>query len=338
VSEIQRFMFEGLPVRGLWVRLDSAWQELLQRQAQSAAYPQPVRELLGQMCAAALLLQASIKFSGALQLQLVGEGPVRLAVAETRPDGSFRATAQLAGSLPEAAAQPLRADGSPTWSLADWVNRHGGGRCALTLEPQERSSGQQSYQGVVPLSPGGGAAPFEHLSQALEHYMQQSEQIDTRLVLAANDQVAAGLLIQRVPASSEASLSGAAAAQARREALERSDDYPRIALLAASLQRDELLTLDADTVLRRLFWQEPLQRLQADAAQSAPRFACRCSRAKVAAMLQGLGVAEVESILAERAQIEVGCEFCGAQYRFDAVDSAQLFAPTPPLAAPTRVH
>jgi len=176
------------------------------------------------------------------------------------------------------------------------------------------------------------------LSQALEHYMQQSEQIDTRLVLAANDQVAAGLLIQRVPASSEAALSGAAAAQARREALERSDDYPRIALLAASLQRDELLTLDADTVLRRLFWQEPLQRLQADAAQSAPRFACRCSRAKVAAMLHGLGVAEVESILAERAQIEVGCEFCGAQYRFDAVDAAQLFAPTPPLAAPTRVH
>jgi molecular chaperone Hsp33 len=166
---------------------------------------------------------------------------------------------------------------------------------------------------------------LERLSDVLEHYMLQSEQLDTRLVLAANDQIAAGLLIQRIPATGEANLSGTAAVQAREDALGQNEDYNRIATLAASLKKEELLTLDADTILHRLFWQEPIQRLEPAQGVLRPRFACTCSRERVAAMLESLGVAEVEGILAEQGQVDIGCDFCGARYVFDPVDAAQIF-------------
>jgi len=309
-DQLHKFLFEGLPVRGLLVRLGASWRELLRRHAEAGGYPAAVADLLGQMCAAAVLLQGNIKFNGALQLQIQGDGPVPLAVAEVGPNLAFRATAQVQGEVPE---------GAP---LSELVNRHRQGRCAITLDPLDRLPGQQPYQGVVALS-GADGQPFERLSEVLEHYMQQSEQLDTKLVLAADAHGAAGLLIQRLPPSSEAHLSGQAAAAARAQALQRSDDYPRIAMLAATLQPAELLQLDTETLLHRLFWQEPLRRLQEPGGPTQPRFACRCSRERVAAMLRSLGAAEVDSILAERAQVEIGCEFCGAQYRFDAVDAAQ---------------
>ena len=319
-DELHKFLFEGLPVRGLLVRLGASWQELLRRHAEAGGYPAAVSDLLGQMCAAAVLLQGNIKFNGALQLQIQGDGPVRLAVAEVGPDFAFRATAQVQGEV---------AEGVP---LSELINRQRKGRCAITLDPQDRLPGQQPYQGVVALN-GANGQPLERLSEVLEHYMQQSEQLDTKLVLAADAHCAAGLLIQRLPPSAEAHLSGQAAARARAQAREQSDDYPRIATLAASLQPYELLRLDADTLLHRLFWQEPLLRLQEPGGPKQPRFACSCSRERVAAMLRSLGAAEVDSILAEREQVEIGCEFCGAQYRFDAVDAAQALIEPQVLAS-----
>ena len=105
------------------------------------------------------------------------------------------------------------------------------------------------------------------------------------------------------------------------------DDYQRIAILAKSLKREELLGLDADTILRRLFWEENLMRFEPLAGAQGPRFACSCSRSRVAAMLKGLGQDEAEDILKEQGQIEVGCDFCGQQERFDAVDVGRLFTP-----------
>ena len=299
-------------MRGMLVRLTDSWQEVLRRHAQSGAYPVAVSNLLGEMSAAAVLMQANIKFNGALILQIFGDGPVKVAVAESQPDLSFRATATVVGEV---------ADAAP---LSHMINVTNTGRCAITLDPKDRLPGQQPYQGVVPLF-GDRREKLERLSEVLEHYMLQSEQLDTRLVLAANDQVAAGLLIQRIPTMGESNLSGTAAAQAREDAIGQSDDYNRIAMLAASLTRDELLKLDVDTLLHRLFWQEPLQRFEPASGTLTPRFACTCSRERVAGMLESLGVAEVESILAERGQVDIGCEFCGAQYVFDPVDAAQLF-------------
>ena len=372
-----------MPVRGMLVRLTEAWTEILRVRASNSAtgaYPAPVSELLGEMAAAGVLMQSNIKFNGALVLQIFGDGPVKLAVAEVQSDLSLRATATVNGPVADDAR------------LSQMLNVAGGGRCAITLDPKDRHPGQQPYQGVVPLH-GDHHEKLERLSDVLQHYMLQSEQLDTVLVLAANDTVAAGLLIQRMPLKGEGNLAAGlthrenedqigrnedynriahlASSLTREELLTldvdtilvlganeqvaaglliqrmplkgegnlaaglthrenedqigRNEDYNRIAHLAASLTREELLTLDVDTILRRLFWEEKLLRFEPQQGDTGPRFACSCSRERVGNMLRSLGRDEIESILAERDDVEVGCEFCGQQYRFDAVDAAQIF-------------
>jgi molecular chaperone Hsp33 len=305
MSELHKFLFEGLPVRGMLVRLTDGWREALARRVASQATPRPVRALMGEMAAAALLMQSNIKFNGALVLQMIGDGPVKLAVAEARSDASFRVTAKVAGEVAEDAR------------LQALLNVRGRGRCAITLDPQERLPGQQPYQGVVPLfrdSFGGGREPLQKLSDVLEHYMLQSEQLDTRLVLAADDSVAAGLLIQRLPAE------GGRVANVGEIGV--SEGFDRIAHLTATLSSGELLGLDAEDILHRLYWHERLLRLDAGAA---PRFACTCSRERVAQMLKGLGRDEIDGIVVEQGRVEVACEFCGAKYAFDPVDVGEMF-------------
>jgi molecular chaperone Hsp33 len=324
VSELHKFIFEGLPVRGMLVRLTDGWQEVLARRVQSGdAFPAPVRALLGEMAAAGVLMQANLQFDGALILQVYGDGPVKLAVAEVQHDLAFRVTAKVVGEVPPAAR------------LEALLNVHGQGRCAITLDPQDQRPGQQPYQGVVALH-GDRREPLQQLSEVLEHYMLQSEQLDTRLILAADDTLAAGLLIQRLPVQGEANLQG----RARNEDLIGLDEaYNRIALLAGTLTREELLTLDADTVLRRLFWEEPLRRYTPLRAQAGPRFACSCSRVRVGGMLKSLGRGEIDGIVVEQGRVEIGCEFCGLKYHFDPVDVGELFTPVrdqPPGSAATH--
>jgi len=321
VSELHKFLFDGLPVRGVVVRLTDAWTEILARRASNnstGAYPVPVAELLGEMTAAATLMQANIKFNGALSLQIFGDGPVKVAVVEVQPNLAVRATASTLGDIALDARLP------------DLINVHNKGRCAITLHPKDKLPGQQPYQGVVPLF-DDNYEKLDKLSDVLQHYMLQSEQLDTTLVLAADDKVAAGLLIQRLPMKGEGNLAGASNADApgqdtaNEDEIGLNEDYNRISILASTLTRDELLTLDIETILRRLFWEEKLLRFEPQTGPSGPHFACTCSRERVAGMIRGLGVGEAEEILAERGDIEVGCDFCGRQYRFDAVDAAQIF-------------
>ena len=311
-SELHRFLFEGLPVRGAIVRLTESWQEVLKRRAANNAgpYPLPVRHLLGEMAAASLLMQSNIKFNGALILQIMGDGPVKLAVAEAQANLHFRCTATLHGDVADDAKLP------------DMVNLHNEGRCAITLDPQSRLPGQQPYQGVVPLF-DDARKPIHSLQHVLEHYMLQSEQLDTCLVLAANDDVAAGILIQRLPTEGEKNLGTV------EEGIGKSEDFNRIAILASSITPDELFSLPALEVLHRLFWEEKLLRHEPQSGTQSegngPRFACTCSRERVSSMIRSLGTQEAESIIAERNEIDVACEFCGQQYRYDAVDAAQIF-------------
>ncbi|MET0540168.1 MAG: Hsp33 family molecular chaperone HslO [Variovorax sp.] len=329
MSELHKFLFDGVPVRGMVVRLTEAWQEILSRRAantHTGPYAPPVAQLLGEMTAAATLMQANIKFNGALNLQIFGDGPVRIAVAEARPDLSVRATASVVGEL------------SADASLPDLVNVNNKGRCAITLEPREKVPGQQAYQGVVPLF-GDRGEKLDKLSDVLQHYMLQSEQLDTTMVLAADDKVAAGLLIQRLPSTGAGNLSGTSALRAEEDEIGQNEDYNRISILASSLTREELLTLDVETILRRLFWEEKLLHFAPQEGMLGPHFSCTCSRDRVANMIRSLGVPEAESILAERENIEVGCDFCGKQYRFDAVDTAQIFtAPGDQIPPSTSVQ
>src|SRR6478752_2700225 len=267
MSELHKFLFDGLPVRGALVRLTDAWTDILARRQSNTttgAWPPPVSELLGEMAAAGVLMQSNIKFNGALVLQIFGDGPLKVAVVEVQHDLALRATAKVVGDHRE---------------------------------------------------------KIDKLSDVLQHYMLQSEQLDTTLVLAADAKVAAGLLIQRLPLEGEGNLAGALVSKANEDEIGLNEHYNRIAILASTLQRQELLELDADTILRRLFWEEKLLRFP----PQEPRFACTCSRERVANMIRGLGQPEADSIVAEQGQIEVGCDFCGQQYRFDAVDAAQLF-------------
>ncbi|MGD9601865.1 MAG: Hsp33 family molecular chaperone HslO [Gammaproteobacteria bacterium] len=306
VRGLHRFLFDGIPVRGAAVRITSGWQEALRRRAAVGAFAAPVRALIGEMTAAGMLMHATIKFDGALVLQVHGDGPVKLAVAEVRSDLSFRATAKVVAEVAADARLPALA------------NVHGGGRCAITLDPRNRPPGTQPYQGVVPLF-GDRREDLLDFSSVIEHYMLQSEQLDTKMILAANDDVVAGLLLQRMPAAGLGNL----AAGRDEDLIGVHEDFNRLAMLASTLTRDELLALDVDTLLHRLFWQERVQRFEA----MPTRFACSCGRERVQQMLRALGRDEVDDILAEQGGVEIGCDFCGAQYRFDAVDAAALFTP-----------
>jgi molecular chaperone Hsp33 len=335
LSELHKFIFEGLPVRGMLVRLTESWREVLRRRERADdAFPAPVRRLMGEMAAAGALMQANIKFNGALVLQVFGDGPVKLAVAEVQPDLAFRVTAKVIGPVTDDAR------------LEAMLNVQGQGRCVITLDPKDKLPGQQPYQGIVPLH-GDRREPLQELADVLEHYMLQSEQLDTRLILAANDDVAAGLLIQRLPVEGAGNLAGRAGAGPSQAApippggpaaqppwghpsfnedeIGLDEGFNRIAHLAATLTREELLTLPPDTVLHRLFWEERLQRFEPLVGAAGPHFECTCSRERVGQMLRSLGRGEVDGIVVEQGRVEIACDFCGTKYHFDAVDVGELF-------------
>lgn len=307
VDGLGRFLLEGAPVRGEIVSLSDAWRAVVTRHD----LPVAVRNCLGELCAAGLLLAASLKFDGTLVLQIHGDGPVALLVVECDATGRFRATAKLREGriCPQDAALPAL------------VNAHGNGRFVVTLDPGAGSPNRQPYQGIVPFE-------GDTIAQVLERYMARSEQVPTRLWTAADDQRAVGLLLQRLPdeGGKPATTPGAAGSRPA-----DSDAWNRLQLLAETLSRAELLEVPAPDLLRRLFWQESLRWLD----DRRPRFECACSRSKVASMLQMLGRAEIESILAEQGSVSVRCEFCNAPYAFDAVDSAELFV-SGPLAPASR--
>lgn len=277
-DSLTRFMFEHAAVRGELVSLDETWREVLKH----ADYPAPLQTLLGELMAAAALLIATLKFDGSMILQMQGEGAVKLLVVEATSARTLRATAQWDGELTEG-------------NFADLL---GEGRLIITLDPA--SENKQAYQGIVPLQGADVAA-------ALMHYMAQSEQLDTYIVLTADEECAAGLLLQKLPDQ----VGGDA------------DAWNRASHLASTLKAEELLTLDAGMILHRLFHEEDLRVFEAEPV----RFECTCSRTRVADMLKMLGREEIESVLAEQGQIEVQCEFCNRHYRFDPVDAAQLWLP-----------
>jgi molecular chaperone Hsp33 len=285
---LTRFVFEYAPVKGGIVQLDEVWKTIQSH----ADYPAPLRKVLGELLAAAALLTSNIKFEGSLVLQLHGDGPVRLIVVEATSEHTLRATAKWTGEVPEG-------------TLAAML---GHGRFVMTLDQSQ--TGKQNYQGIVPLA-------GETTAEVLAHYMQSSEQLDTRIYLAASEQRVAGMLLQRMP---------------DQQGMD-ADAWNRAAILADTIRPEELLGVSANDLLMRLFHEETLRRFE----QEPLAFACSCSREKVAGMLQSLGKEEVDSILAERGEIEIACEFCGREYRFDAVDAAQLFTAGPAVEpAPTR--
>ncbi|MDE2121332.1 MAG: Hsp33 family molecular chaperone HslO, partial [Betaproteobacteria bacterium] len=239
-DSLLKFMLGEGHVRGVAVRLSDSWQEMLRRRRHGA----DVQELLGEMSAASVLLAGSLKFDGTLVLQIQGDGPLRLAVAECQPDFGLRATAtargddDAAGEAVDAAEADADAEDAteaqaPAADFARLTNARGAGRCVITLDPRQRQPGQQPYQGIVALNGADGHA-LQDLSAVLRQYLDQSEQIPSWLMLAADEHSACGLLVQRMPDAGGSAGAGA----------ERADeDFSRAVHLASTLQRDELLSL-----------------------------------------------------------------------------------------------
>jgi molecular chaperone Hsp33 len=287
-DSLRRFLLESTPVRGEIVHLDATWRAVLERRS----YPAPLEKLLGEMMAAAALLSATLKFEGSLIMQMQGSGPVQLLVVEATSEHTLRATAKWEGDLPDGNVKALL----------------GSGRFVISIVPE---SGKQSYQGVV-------AMEGDSIAEVLEHYMAQSEQLETRLWLASDSRQAGGMLLQKLPAA---------------PAMD-ADAWNRAIQLGMTIRQEELLTLPATEIIRRLYHEEDVR-----VFESRPvAFRCSCSRERVTSMLRMLGHDEVRSIIEEQDTVEVDCEFCGRHYSFDAVDAEQVFAAAHITRAPPTKH
>ena len=283
-------MFENSLVRGELIEISDAWQQVQSRRT----YPAVVSAIMGEMMAAAALLSANLKFDGTIIMQIHGDGPVQLLVAECDAALRLRATAKLRED----------AELSEQAGLQELVNANGEGRFAITLDPTDKQPGQQAYQGIVALE-------GESVATVIENYMMRSEQLDTRLWLAADDKVARGLLLQKLPDDG-----------GKITPLVDADVWNRTVTLASTLNQQELLGTDIMTLLQRLYWEETVRVFD----PRHPTFHCGCSREKVGNMLKMLGREEIDSALADLGKLDINCDFCGQDYLFDPVDCMQLFS------------
>lgn len=278
-----RFLLEQAGVRGVHVRLDDTWTQIRSR----AEYPAEVAELLGQAVAASALFTGHAKVDGRLSVQLRGSGALRTLFAECTGAGTLRGIAKLAdGELPAARALgDLGADAL----------------LAITIEnPTAAGQDPARYQGLVGLE-------ADTLSAAFEGYFRQSEQLPTRLLLAADDTGVAGLMLQKLPGDAG-----------------DLDGWERASALFDTLGGAELLETTADVVLHRLFHEDGVRLL----GDKPLRFACSCSRERVSAMLESLGEEEAMAAVEDNAgAAEIRCEFCGEAYRYSGQEIAALFGP-----------
>ncbi len=276
-DSLRRVLFEHSPIRGEIVRLDETWRSVIERHN----YPPVLRDLVGELCAATVLLAAMLKLQGAMVLQIHGKGAVKLVVVECSSDMELRATAKWEGDL-------------TSGKLRDLV---GDGRFVITLDPKD---GNQAYQGIVALE-------GDSIAEILQNYMTRSEQLDTRLWLAADDKSAGGMLLQKLPEQRQT---------------QDEDAWDRAVAIADTLKPDELLTLPASELVHLLYHEEDIRLFEAEDVS----FHCSCSRDNVARLLRMLGREEVNAILAERGDVEVHCEFCNQRYAFDRVDAEAVFS------------
>jgi len=296
-DEVRRFIVENRPVRGHWVRLEGAWRELRAHRD----YPQPVRDLLGQAVAASVLLAATLKFRGQLTLQLQGNGAVSLLVAQCTHDYRLRAVARFdAAAITALCGNGASEPAGKTTGAAFRQLVGTEGRVAVTVEADERST---RYQGIVPLS-------GDSLAGSLEAYFARSEQLPTRVLLAADDERGAGVLVQKLPEESATDESQ------MREVWEEAERG------IERLSPDDLLQCPVEELLGRGFAAQDMRLFRGAPVQ----FECRCSQGRVTSLLRALGAQEVRDVLREQGSVTVTCEFCHRPYRFDEGDVEALFS------------
>lgn len=278
-NNLHRFLFKHLNIRGQHLHLTDAWQALIK----DRHYPPLLTQLLGELTAISVMLANGMKHTGKLTLQIIGKGPITLLVIEVTHDLKIKGIAKTQGPLPKQA------------TLDTLLNS---GQILVTLDNDQT---QTLYQSHVP-------AQGKSVAEAFQTFMTQSDQLDTQLWLAADNQAAAGLLLQKMPETDTTA--------------QDQDGWHRINLLANTLKPKELLTLDCQTLLHRLFHEETIELFPPQTVQ----YQCRHDKAKIDAMLLSLGQKEIEAILEKEGEIVIHNEMCNQYERYNKEAIQNLFA------------
>ncbi|MDP3537838.1 MAG: Hsp33 family molecular chaperone HslO [Azonexus sp.] len=281
-SFVQRFLFEGLDIRGALVHLGDAWQQM---QA-DRNYQPTVAQLLGETAAVTALIAGQLKQPGRLTLQLRGNGPIQLLVMDCNEQLQMRG---MARSNPVVLPAPVQ----------DLLGAQQGGQLMMSLDMPDA---RQPYQSFVPMVGDSIAAIFEH-------YLEQSEQQPSRLFATAAPKAAACLFLQKMPEADK----------------HDQDGWQRISQLASTVKPAELLELDAETLLTRLFHEDMDQHGIRIYDALPVVYHCPEDRAKVSDMIRGLGRQDAETILAEHGEILIRDDICNHDYHFSAAEVAALF-------------
>ena len=267
------FGFESLPVRGALIQLSRSWRRMLR----DHDYDALLTQTLGHAAAATGLIAQSLKFDGAITLQIQSTGALQMLVMQCTSDLGMRGMASVT-------------EGQAAANFAELTT---GAHCAVTVD-----NGERPYQGIVEIN-------SESLAASLEHYFARSVQVPSHIVLLADDDFAAGILLQQVPGQTI-----------------DEDDWNRLHYLIETLTPKDFEGEAGLKLIGKLFAED-------DVRVYKPRpvnFCCRCSAQKVEDVLKMLGEDEARDALAEQGGIEVICEYCGHRRHFDAVDVERLFS------------
>jgi len=285
-----RFIIEQTNVRGEIVHLDRSWQAALKRHD----YPPTIQKLLGEAMTATVLLASTLKYESSLTLQIQSKGSLSLLVVQVSSDLTFRGTAKWKENTLSSSLTELCEEGILT----------------ITVEPK---NDKERYQSIININ-------HDTLSETIESYFQQSEQLDTRLWLTADDNKTAGMLIQKLPDQSTIPHGD-------------TDTWNRVEQLASTITDAELLSLSSEKILHRLFNQESVRLFK----PKTIHFFCSCSKTRITNMLRGMSYDEIQSILKDDGMVEINCGFCSKHYAFDTVDIEEVFASENPPSDPSSI-
>lgn len=275
-DSLQRFIFEHANIRGEIVHLEHTYQTIMSQRA----YPAMVKHLLGEAMVSCLLLTSSIKFEGSLSLQFQGDHRLPLLLVQCDHELHIRAYAKFAEGM----------------EVVDYATAFLEGQMALTINQFNQT---QAYQSVVPIQ-------STSMSENLMNYFAQSEQIATRVWLAVNETMAAGMLLQLMPGE---------------DSTQREHFWEYATQLGQTVKEEELLTLENQTLLYRLYNEEDVRIFE----PRATLFKCRCTPERMKHVLTILGETEAQALIQEQGNITVNCDFCNQKYSFDPIDVTMLF-------------
>ncbi|MBU2971233.1 Hsp33 family molecular chaperone HslO [Pseudoalteromonas sp. C2R02] len=275
---LHRYIFENLDARGELVQLNTTFNEIIE----GHNYPDPVKHLLGELLAATCLLTATLKFEGDIAVQLQGDGPVKYAVINGDNEQNMRGIARLQNEIKGT-------------TIKDLIGK---GHMVITITPKKG----ERYQGIVPLD-------ADTLSECLEQYFTQSEQLTTRLWFATDVTEGAakvsGLFLQVLPVDKE----------------KAEQDFIHLEALTNTIKDEELLTLDATTVLTRLYHEDNPRVFEPQAVN----YKCTCTRDKTAGALVNVGLESLLEEIENSGDIQISCHYCLKNYVFDESQVRALF-------------